>query len=164
MYLNNNVIFTFVISMVLRFPARNAQIKVHKLVVNACTDYFLNLERDGLLASSIYFISFFFSNLIGFCNFYFGCLFWFYNLGGLDSRDQSRSRLRSSFVSRLTFENRREYPSCQDQLFFFLGRDLSLSRYLSRSLRQIETVKIYRDCQDLLRLSRFMENFRDFST
>ena len=64
MYLNNNVIFTFVISMILRFPARNAQIKVHKLVVNACTDYFLNLERDGLLASSIYFISFFFSNLI----------------------------------------------------------------------------------------------------
>ena len=35
--------------MNLRFPARNAQIKVHKLVVNACTDYFLHLERDGHL-------------------------------------------------------------------------------------------------------------------
>jgi hypothetical protein len=35
-------------------------------------------------------------------------------VGGLDSRDQSRSRSRTSFVSRLTFENRRDYPSCQD--------------------------------------------------
>jgi hypothetical protein len=37
-------------------------------------------------------------------------------LGGLDGRDQSRSRSRTSFVSRLTFENRRDYPSHQDQL------------------------------------------------
>ncbi len=84
------------------------------------------------------------------------CNKWiFFNLGGLDSRDQSRSRLRLSFVSRLTFENR-EYPSCQDQLFFswlrflklrFFGQDLSLSRYL------------FRDCRDKSRLSRFIETF-----
>ena len=37
-------------------------------------------------------------------------------LGGLDGRDQSRSRSRTSFVSRLTFENRRDYPSRRDQL------------------------------------------------
>ena len=47
---------------------------------------------------------------------------WFYNRfsyrktnpGGLDSRDQSRSR--TSIVSRLTFENGRDYPSRRDQL------------------------------------------------
>ncbi len=44
-------------------------------------------------------------------------------VGGLDSRDQSRSRSRTSIVSRLTFENRRDYPSCRDQLFFYLGQD-----------------------------------------
>jgi hypothetical protein len=40
----------------------------------------------------------------------------FFKLGGLDGRDQSRSRSRTSFVSRLTFENRRDYPSRRDQL------------------------------------------------
>ncbi len=43
--------------------------------------------------------------------------------GGLDVRDQSRSRSRMSIVSRLTFENRRDYPSRQDRLLFYLGRD-----------------------------------------
>jgi hypothetical protein len=94
MYLNNNVIFTFVISMILRFPARNAQIKVHKLVVNACTDYFLNLERDGLLASSIYFISFYFKFNRRF-NFYFGCLFWFFLSNGNSTANLSSA----SFVN-----------------------------------------------------------------
>ena len=44
-------------------------------------------------------------------------------LGGLDGRDQSRSRSRSrtSFVSRLTFENRRDYPSRRDWHFFDVG-------------------------------------------
>jgi len=36
--------------------------------------------------------------------------------GGLNSRDQLRSRM--SKVSRLTFENRWDYPSFWDQLFF----------------------------------------------
>ena len=48
------------------------------------------------------------------------------NHGGLESWDQSRSRSRSSFMSRLTFENRWEYPSCQDQLFFSRSRFLKL--------------------------------------
>ncbi len=43
--------------------------------------------------------------------------------GGLDVRDQSRSRSRTSIASRLTFENRRDYPSRRDQLLLFLGRD-----------------------------------------
>ncbi len=55
------------------------------------------------------------------------------NPGGLDSRDQLRSRSRTSFTSRLTFENRRECPSCWDQLFF------SQSRFLSRLSRRVET-------------------------
>ena len=39
------------------------------------------------------------------------------NPGGLDSRDQSRSRLRLSFVSRPVFK------TCRDRLFVYLGRD-----------------------------------------
>jgi hypothetical protein len=82
------------------------------------------------------------------------------NLGGLDSWDQSRSRSRTSFVLRLTLENRRDYPSCQDHLFlsplrFFksrlFSRDLDVSKFLSRSLRQIETIEINRDNHAFLR-------------
>ncbi len=43
--------------------------------------------------------------------------------GGLDVWDQSRSRSRTSIVSRLTFENGRDYPSRRDWLLFYLGRD-----------------------------------------
>lgn len=35
--------------LTIRFPHRNAQIKVHKLVVNACTDYFVQMEKAGLI-------------------------------------------------------------------------------------------------------------------
>ncbi len=37
--------------LTLRFPARNAQIKVHRLVVNACTDYFSSLEQQVMRIS-----------------------------------------------------------------------------------------------------------------
>jgi hypothetical protein len=43
--------------------------------------------------------------------------------GGLDVRDQSRARSRTSIVLRLTFENGRDYPSRRDRLLFYLGRD-----------------------------------------
>ena len=35
--------------LTIRFPQRNAQIKVHKLVVNACTEYFSGAEKEGRL-------------------------------------------------------------------------------------------------------------------
>ena len=35
--------------LTLRFPHRNAQIKVHKAVVNACSDFFVKAESDGLI-------------------------------------------------------------------------------------------------------------------
>ena len=35
--------------LTLRFPSRNAQIKVHKAVVNACSDYFVKAETNGLI-------------------------------------------------------------------------------------------------------------------
>ena len=35
--------------LTLRFPSRNAQIKVHKAVVNACSDFFIKAESDGLI-------------------------------------------------------------------------------------------------------------------
>ncbi len=75
------------------------------------------------------------------------------NHGGLDDRDQSRSRSRTSIVSRLTFENRRDYPTCRDPLFFlgrdFENRDFSVEIYLCRD--------IYRDRQDLSRSSRLIK-------
>ena len=40
--------------MTLRFPSKNAQIKVHKLVVNACTDYFIKANDLGLINDGIY--------------------------------------------------------------------------------------------------------------
>ncbi len=44
----------------------------------------------------------------------------------------------------------------------FFGRDLSSSRYLSRSSRQIETVEIYRDFQDFSRIFEISRHNRDF--
>ncbi len=46
---------------------------------------------------------------------------WFFDTfkpGGLDVWDQSRSRARTSIVWRLTFKNRRDFPSRRDWLFF----------------------------------------------
>ena len=39
--------------LTLRFPARNAQIKVHRLVVHSCTDFFFKLEQRGGQAAAI---------------------------------------------------------------------------------------------------------------
>ncbi len=81
-------------------------------------------------------------------------------LGGLDVRDQSRSRSRTSIASKLTFENRQDYPSRRDRLLFYLGQDFknqdfSVEIYLCQD--------IYRDCRDKSRLSRQIETNRDFS-
>jgi hypothetical protein len=35
--------------LTIRFPQRNAQIKVHRLVINACTEYFSGAEKEGKL-------------------------------------------------------------------------------------------------------------------
>ncbi len=50
------------------------------------------------------------------------------NFGGLDSWDQSRSRSRTSFVSRLTFLNCRDFLDGRDQLFFFSSEDCQPER------------------------------------
>ncbi len=94
-------------------------------------------------------------------------------VGGLNSWDQSGSRSRTSIVSRLTFENRQGYPSCQDQLFLsrsrflksrFFSWDFDASRFLSRLSRRVEIVKICRDasrhCRDLLRNLDIVEKSR----
>ena len=39
--------------LALKFPAKQAQIKVHRLVVHSCTDFFHKLERQGGQASAI---------------------------------------------------------------------------------------------------------------
>ncbi len=79
----------------------------------------------------------------------------YYKLGGLDVRDQSRSRSRTSIALRLTFENGRDYPSRRDRLLFYLGRDFSVEIYLRRD--------IYRDRRDKSRSSRQIESFKIFS-
>ncbi len=58
-------------------------------------------------------------------------------LGGLDVRDQSRSR--TSIASSLTFENGRDYPSRRDQLFFFSVEISKIETFQSRLCR----VKIF---------------------
>jgi hypothetical protein len=95
---------------------------------------------------------------------------WNTKVGGLNSRDQSRSRSRMSFVSRPTFENRRECPSCRDQLFFYwsrflksrlFNRDLAGSRFLSRLSRFLRFSRFVETFWDL---SRLFEIYRDIST
>jgi hypothetical protein len=88
-------------------------------------------------------------------------------------------------VSTVETNRDRDRPSCRDLLlktvenihhveinFFFsrlrflksrfFGPDLSSSRYLSRSSRQIETVEIYQDFQDLSRIFEISRHNRDF--
>jgi hypothetical protein len=59
-------------------------------------------------------------------------------------------------VSRLTFENRRDYPSCPDQLFFSPSRFFK-SRFLVEVYLRRD---IYQDRRDKSRLSRFIETFK----
>ena len=75
----------------------------------------------------------------------------------------SRSRSRTSFVSRLTFENRRECPSCQFNSYFFLVEIFKIKTFQSRLgcvEILIEIVKTNRDYRDK---SRFIEISRDLS-
>ena len=84
-------------------------------------------------------------------------------------------------MSRLTFENRREYPSCRDQLlklaeiiltvetrlFFFSVEIFKIETFqsgLGCVEIFVETVKINRDCQDFRDLLRLFEIYRDIST
>ena len=39
--------------LTIRFPSRNAQIKVHSLVVNSCTDFFAKMEREGRVVEGV---------------------------------------------------------------------------------------------------------------
>ena len=64
-------------------------------------------------------------------------------------------------VSRLTFENRRDYPSRRDQLFFF-SVEIFQSRLIFVKIF-IEIVETNRDYRDKSRLSRFIETFQDLS-
>jgi hypothetical protein len=93
-----------------------------------------------------------------------------FNLGGLHSQDQSRSRLRTSFVLRLTFFKCRDYPSRQDQLFFFLVKIFQIEIFQSRFIFIeifIEIFETNRDCQDFWDfwdLSRLFKIYWDILT
>ncbi len=88
-------------------------------------------------------------------------------VGGLDGRDQSKSRTSivlktveiilhveiNFFLSRSRFIKSR-----------FFNRDLTLSRYLLRSSRYIETIKTNRDYQDFLRFIKISQHFWEIFT
>ncbi len=89
--------------------------------------------------------------------------------GGLDSRDLLRSRSRTSFVSRLTYLKCRDYPSCQDQLFFSLVQIFKIKIFLLRFIFVeifidiVETFKIYQEFLRFLDIIKtFSRLFRDF--
>jgi|FrelakmetLWP11LW_1041352.scaffolds.fasta_scaffold49918_1 hypothetical protein len=83
--------------------------------------------------------------------------------GGLNSPDQSKLRLRLLDLSRSIFETCQDYPLCWDKIFFCLGHDFyNRDFWIEIKLRQY----FYWDCQDELRLSRFLrfvETFWDLS-
>jgi hypothetical protein len=94
------------------------------------------------------------------------------NPGGLHSREQSRSRSRTSIVSRLTFENSRDYPSRRDQFFFISVEIFKIKTFQSRFRCVeifIEIVETSQDFRDKSRLSRQIEiietnrDYQDFS-
>ncbi len=82
------------------------------------------------------------------------CAFIHFKHGGLDSRDQSRSRSRTSFVSRLTFENRRECPSYWDQLFFFSVEIFKIETFQLRKLKKNPTAQLVVLLQQKLKVLR----------
>ncbi len=88
--------------------------------------------------------------------------------GGLDSQDQSRSRSRTSLVSRLTFLKCRDYPSRQDQLFFFSVEIFKIETFQLRLgcveifIEIVETNQDFQDLSRLLRLIEISQHYRDF--
>ncbi len=89
----------------------------------------------------------------------------FFKPGGLNSRDQSRLRSRSSFVSRLAFENRQEYPSRWDQLFFFSVEIFKIEIFRLRFIFVeifIEIVETNWDFRDLSRIFEISWHNQDF--
>ncbi len=88
--------------------------------------------------------------------------------GGLDVWDQSRSR--TSIASRLTFENRRDYPSRRDRLLFFLGRDfcrdcrdaVEICQDAVEICREISTRKYKNPCTSWSRSRQTVEKRRNF--
>jgi hypothetical protein len=95
----------------------------------------------------------------------------FFKHGGLDSRDQSRSRSRTSFMSRLIFENRRECPSCWDQLFFFSVEIFKIEIFKIETFQSrlgcvkifIKTVEIFEICWDFWDLLRLFKVYQNIS-
>ena len=82
---------------------------------------------------------------------------WLIKGGGLDSWDQSRSRLRTSFVSRLTFLNCRDFLDGRDRLFFFSVEIFKIEIFQSRLWRVeifVEIVKIFEICRDAVKICR----------
>ena len=89
-----------------------------------------------------------------------------FKVGGLDSRDQSRSRSRMSFLSRLTFLKCRDFLDGRDRPFF-LGWDFKIETFQSRLgcvKIFIETVKIFKIYQDFLYLLQLFKIYWDIST
>ncbi len=100
------------------------------------------------------------SLLSSYCNYYIFILRVFYKPGGLDSRDQSRSRSGFLDLSRPTFKNCRECPSYRDQLFFSSVKIFKIETFQSR----LGCVEINRDCQDFWDLLILFDIYWEIST
>jgi hypothetical protein len=86
----------------------------------------------------------------------------FFKPGGLDSRDQTRSRSRMSLVSRPTFENSQDCPLCRDTIFFFLVEIFKIETFESRLICVNIFIQIVKINRDFSRLSRFVEIYQHF--
>jgi hypothetical protein len=75
--------------------------------------------------------------------------------GGLNSRDQSRSRFLDLSGQDYFFSQSRFLKSR------LLNRDLAASRFLSRLLRLLRLIKIFKICQDFSRFLYFCRDFDD---
>ncbi len=79
--------------------------------------------------------------------------------GGLDSRDQSRSRSRTSLASRPVFKTCRDFLDGRDQLLFYLGQDFLNRDFLIETWLCRDFIEIVETNRDIPVKSRFFEIF-----
>jgi hypothetical protein len=89
--------------------------------------------------------------------------------GGLDSRDESRSRLRFLDLSRQTFKTCQDFLDGRDKLFFVLVLIFKIETFQLRLclvkifVKIVEIVETNQDCQDLSRRIEICQEISTFS-
>ena len=83
--------------------------------------------------------------------------------GGLNSWDQSISRLRPLGLSRWVFKTCQDFLNCGDTIYFCLCQDLKNQDFSIKILLRQVFYWDCRDCQDKSRFLRFVKTFQDLS-